>query len=308
MKKRKVLVTGGSGYIGSVLCKKLLKKGWDVVNVDLLKPQIEVKSYQVDIRNFDKLAEIFREFSPNYVVHLASQIQIGESMINPLKYFDHNSKGTINVCLNYQGVKKLVFASSAGIYSPDNKVMPLTEDSIIAPKSYYGITKVHDEQVVNSLKLYGTKTTIFRFFNVAGSLFNIKDKCKSHLLPAIIRGMKGEEQFKLFGYDYKTRDGTSIRDYIHVGDIADAIILALESKKSGTYNLGTNRGYTVKEMVEIVKEVLRKDFDVVYSNRREGDAPELVASSKKAEKELGWKRRYGLKDIISSQLKVEGLI
>ena len=308
MVKREVLVTGGSGYIGSVLCKKLLKKGWDVLNVDLLPPQIDVKTYQRDIRDLTQLTDIFKIFKPNYVVHLASQIQIGESMINPLKYFDHNSKGTINVCLNYLGVKKLVFASSAGIYSPDNKIMPLTEDSIIAPKSYYGITKAHDEDVVNSLKVYSTKTTIFRFFNVAGSLFNIKDKCKSHLLPAIIRGMKGEEQFKLFGYDYKTRDGTCIRDYIHVGDIADAIILALESKKSGTYNLGTNKGYTVKEMIQMVEKISGKDFDVVYSARRDGDAPELVASSKKAEQELGWKRRYGLKDIITSQLKVEGLI
>jgi len=228
-------------------------------------------------------------------------------MENPVKYFHNNLAGGINLVKTMLkfNVKNIVFSSTCATYGIPER-LPLDEIHPTNPVNYYGLSKRMFEQVLESSQIQGMNYVILRYFNAAGAAFGIGEKHnpETHLIPLVLEVALGKkDHVKVFGTDYPTKDGTCIRDYIHVLDLASAHILALKSlwvEKSGVYNLGTGKGTSVKEVIDICKEVSGKDIKVVEEARRPGDPPELVASPIKAKKELGWEAKHNIKDIIKS--------
>jgi len=302
----KILVTGGAGYIGSVIVKKLIDNKHEVVVLDDLSQghleAIDKKAIFVKA-NLSEINNVFKKFKFDAVIHMAAHSLVGESMENPKKYFDNNVVNGINL-LNVMlenNCKKIVFSSSASVYGEPSKV-PIKEDFELKPSNFYGETKLIFEKILEWYKkAYGLKYTSLRYFNAAGAIKECGEdhKPETHLIPIILQVALGKrKEINIFGDDYKTKDGTCIRDYIHVSDLADAHILALE--KDGIFNLGSEQGYSVKEIVEIARKVTGKEIKVKISDRRAGDPAVLVASSEKIKKELCWKAKFGIKDIIKS--------
>lgn len=305
----KILVTGGAGYIGSVIVKQLVKEGHDVVVIDdLSKGHAEavhpkavlVKSSLSDLEELDK---VFKKYEFDAVIHMAAFSEVGESVQNPKKYFLNNLVNSINlldIMLDH-GCKKIVFSSSAAVYG-NPKTVPITEDAETKPVNPYGESKLMFEKVLEDYrKAYGLKYASLRYFNAAGADedYGEDHKPESHLTPIILQAALGKrEKIEVYGTDYATKDGTCVRDYIHVLDLARAHILALE--KEGVYNLGSEKGYSVKEVINVAREVTGKDIPVKESGRRPGDPATLIASSEKIKKELGWKAEYDIKDIMKS--------
>ena len=316
-----ILVCGGAGYIGSHTVYELIEQGHQVVVADNLckghKAAVhkDAKFYVGDLRDADFLDKVFGENKIDAVIDFAAFSLVGESCSEPLKYFDNNVYGTIRLleAMNRAGVKKIVFSSTAATYGePEN--IPILESDRTFPTNPYGETKLTVEKILKwSDKAYGIKYVALRYFNAAGAHISGEigedHSPESHLIPIILQVALGQrEKIAMFGDDYPTPDGTCVRDYIHVTDLADAHIKAIEKlfrdETSGIYNLGNGKGFSVKEVVEETRRVTGKEIKAVVEGRRAGDPSTLIATSDKAMKELGWKPRFNtLTQIIETAWK-----
>lgn len=316
-----ILVCGGAGYIGSHAVRQLIDKGEEVIIVDNLETGHEdaihpkAKFYNVDIRNEEELDKVFEENKIDEVIHFAANSLVGESMTNPLKYYNNNVHGTeilLKVMIKHD-VKKIVFSSTAATYG-EPKSIPILETDPTCPTNAYGETKLAMEKMMKWADVaHGVKFISLRYFNVAGAHASGEigedHNPETHLIPLILQVPLGKREFiSIFGDDYDTHDGTCIRDYIHVIDLVDAHILAVEKLRAGSssniYNLGSGNGFTVKEMIEAARKVTGHAIPAKVCERRAGDPAKLVAASAKARKELGWKPQFeNVEAMISSAWK-----
>lgn len=303
-----VLVCGGAGYIGSHTVVELLEKGEDVVVLDNLekghkKAILGGRFYEGDLRDSALLDRIFTENKIDSVIDFAAYSLVGESVEEPLKYFENNVSSTINLLesMKRHNIKYIVFSSTAATYGePEN--IPILEEDNTYPTNPYGESKLAVEKILKWCdRAYGIKYTILRYFNAAGAHISGKigedHTQETHLIPLILQVALGKrEKIMIFGDDYKTEDGTCIRDYIHVTDLSSAHVLALHRLRKGeesrTYNLGNGKGFSVKEVVETVRDVTGCDIKAEVAERRAGDPAILIASSEKARMELGWVPKY----------------
>jgi UDP-glucose 4-epimerase len=306
----KVFVTGGAGYIGSVCVEELLKAGHEVTVYDSL---VEGHRSAVDARakfilaragQEDNLAESLRDAKPDAVVHFAAFTLVGESMQNPSKYFRNNVCRGLDLldATIAAGVKKFIFSSTCATYGPPDRI-PMTEDLPQRPINPYGESKLMFEKLLQWYhQLHGLEFVVFRYFNAAGAgeKFGEHHRIESHLIPNVLQVPLGKAKVcEIFGADYPTPDGTCIRDYIHIIDLAQAHILALQPGKQGFYNLGNGDGYSVRQVIQMCEKITGQRIPTVEKPRRPGDAPKLVASAEKAIRELGWKPKYpGLDQIV----------
>lgn len=313
-----ILVCGGAGYIGSHTVHQLIKNNEDVVIVDNLQTghlkavNPKAKFYKGDIRDHDFLDKVFSENKIEAVIHFAANSLVGESMTNPLLYFNNNVYG-MQVLLESMvkhNIDKIVFSSTAAVYGEPKKV-PILEDDETNPTNTYGETKLTMEKMMKWVnKANGIKFVSLRYFNVAGALedgsIGEDHSPETHLIPLILQvPLKKREHITVFGDDYPTKDGTCIRDYIHVLDLADAHIKALNYLRAGNesniFNLGNGKGFSVKEMIDATKEATGEEIKVVLGERRAGDPAVLIASSEKAHNLLNWQPKYtNVKDIIKT--------
>ena len=316
-----ILVCGGAGYIGSHMVKRLVEQGQDVVVADNLstghKKAINPKAkfYQGDIRDRAFLDRIFINEDITAVVHFAAFSIVPESMSEPLKYFDNNTGGMITLleAMRDFGVKYIVFSSTAATYGvPEH--MPIKETDPQNPINPYGLSKLMMEHMMAwADQAYGIKFVALRYFNVAGAALDgtigEDHGPETHLVPIILQVAQGKrKELSIFGDDYDTPDGTNVRDYVHVMDLADAHILALkylkENNKSNAFNLGSSTGFSNKQMLEAAREVTGKEIHAKIADRRPGDPDSLIAASDKARSVLGWKPQFDdVHDIIATAWK-----
>lgn len=312
-----ILVIGGAGYIGSHAVKELLKTK-EVVILDNLSTghrwAVDERAVFVegDLGNKEDLKNLFSKYPVEAVMHFAASSLVGESVTNPIKYYMNNVSSTLTLLqtmLEY-GINKFIFSSTAATYGIPNVDM-IMEETATKPINPYGQSKLMVEHILSDLaKADDMKYVILRYFNAAGAFesgeIGEEHDPETHLIPIILQHLLGQrENISIFGSDYETEDGTCIRDYIHVTDLANAHILALEAllegkKDTATYNLGNGLGYSVKEVVEMCEKVTGKKANVVIADRRAGDPAWLVASSEKIYSELCWKTEYSLEQIIST--------
>ena len=313
----KVLITGGAGYIGSHVVKRLLEKGIETIVLDNLqtghREAVVGGTYiQGDIGDERILKEIFAGHEIDSVIHMAADCLVGDSTKAPLKYFNNN----VNKGLRLLGemierrVNKMVFSSSAAVYGNPSRV-PIEEDSPALPINPYGETKLIFEKILESCKVaHGLQYISLRYFNAAGAdpdgLIGEDHHPETHLIPTVLKALlrKGRK-VSIFGTDYDTPDGTCIRDYIHIVDIADAHILALEALHAGEgcdiFNLGNGNGFSVQQIIQATSQVTGRTIPVRESQRRPGDPPVLIASPEKIRRRLGWNPQYGkLEEIIET--------
>lgn len=315
-----ILVCGGAGYIGSHMVAYLLEAGREVVVLDNFctghkEAVIGGKVCDGDLRDRKILDKIFTENNIEAVIDFAAYSLVGESMSEPLKYFNNNIYGTISLleAMKDHGVKYIVFSSTAATYGePENT--PILEDDKTLPTNAYGDSKLCVEKILKWCdSAYGIKYTALRYFNAAGAheSGNIGEahNTETHLIPLILQvALKKREKIMIYGDDYDTEDGTCIRDYIHVSDLASAHLLALDrlirGEESRIYNLGNGKGFSVKEVVEVARKVTGDEIKAEISGRRSGDPAILIASSEKAINELNWKPKFNsLETIIESAWK-----
>ena len=303
-----VLVCGGAGYIGSHTVSELLDRGEDVVVADNLqkghkKAVLGGKLMIGDLRDSDFLDKVFSENTIDSVIQFAADSLVGESVEDPLKYYNNNVGSTLSLLskMKQYGVDKIVFSSTAATYGEPQNI-PIMETDPTIPTNPYGQTKLAVEKALKwCYEAYDIKYTALRYFNAAGAHISGKigedHNPETHLIPIILQAALGQrDSITIFGDDYNTEDGTCVRDYIHVTDLADAHILALDKMradgKSNIYNLGNGNGFSVKEVVDITRKVTGVDIKAELGERRPGDPAILVASSEKAKKELNWKPKY----------------
>lgn len=313
-----ILVCGGAGYIGSHAVAELLARGEQVVVVDNLqtghKEAITEGAlfYEGDLRDEVFLDKVFSENDIEAVMHFAADSLVGVSVKEPIQYYDNNVGGAISLVkvMNKHNVKKIVFSSTAATYG-EPKEIPILETLETNPTNPYGETKLAIEKMLKwSDNAYGLKYVVLRYFNVAGAhtngIIGEDHNPETHLIPIILQVALGKrEKISIFGEDYDTPDGTCIRDYIHVMDLVDAHILAIEklrkTEESGTYNLGNGNGFSVKEVIETARQVTDHPIPAEVAPRRAGDPAQLVASSEKAKQELGWNPQHAsLESMIAS--------
>ncbi len=310
----RILVTGGAGYLGSHTVRQLKKDGFEPIILDNLNTghlqSVEHMPFiHANLLNAETLEGALRETKPDAVIHFAALSLVGESMCEPIKYYENNVCGTLNLlkALNKAGVNKLVFSSSAAIYGQPDKI-PITEDAPKLPVNVYGKTKLIIETMLSDFyAAYGMKYVALRYFNAAGAdekgdIGEDHDP-ESHLIPIIFQVAMGKrEKLTVYGKDYKTPDGTCIRDYIHVNDLARAHVLAirhlLKDGEPAVYNLGNGKGYSVLEIIRAAEKTVGKDIPYTVGERRAGDPAVLIASYEKIKKELHWQPRYGIGDIV----------
>lgn len=312
-----ILVAGGAGYIGSHTVKYLKNMGYEIVVVDNLvyghRQAVLVENFeQIDLGDKKALDKVFKKYNIDAVIHFAAYTYVGESVVEPQKYYWNNVVNTLtllDVMLD-NGVKNIVFSSTCATYGSP-QYMPLDEKHSQNPINPYGNTKFMMEKIMQDYdKAYGLKYIALRYFNAAGAdaegLLGESHTPESHLIPLVLKTLTGErDSITVFGTDYNTPDGTCIRDYIHVEDLASAHQLAVEKLLNGDssdcINLGTGIGTSVKEIIEAAKEVTGQDIPLVYGQRREGDPDELFATNEKAKKVLNWNPKYlDIKDIIKT--------
>lgn len=303
-----ILVVGGAGYIGSHMVQELISEGFDPLVFDNLSTGHswsvpEGRLLQGDLSDRERLREVFATHSFDAVMHFASFIQVGESVQEPLKYYQNNVANTLNLleAMREAEVKRFVFSSTAAVYGTPDSV-PISEASPLRPENPYGHSKLMIEQVLADCeKAWGLRSARLRYFNAAGAhpdeAIGEAHNPESHLIPIILQVALGQREFiTVNGDDYPTPDGTCIRDYIHVCDLASAHTLALRALLDGSdsmvYNLGNGTGYSIQEVIEVCREVTGHPIPVKIGTRRAGDPATLVASSEKITKELGWKPRY----------------
>ena len=311
----KVLVTGGAGYIGAHVSELLQENGYSVRIFDDFSNGLDkrVKEFK-DIFNgdiTDREAVLKSMDGMDAVIHLAAKKAVGESVSNPLKYYTNNVGGTMNVlaAMSLKKVNKLVFSSSAAVYSPSEKDA-IEESDPTDPLSPYGATKLLSEQLISKVgQAEGFSTISLRYFNVVGSKkVEFGDNSRDNLVPKVFAAFKEGKSPEIYGADYPTKDGTCIRDYIHVQDLAEAHLVALkqlDTKVDGVYNVGSGTGYSVKEIFDQLEESMAVKLNPVTSARRPGDSPKLIASIKKIEKDLGWRPKATLKEMIDSAWAAE---
>lgn len=299
-----ILVTGGAGYIGSHTVLQLLKRNEDVVIIDNLSKGhrdavLGGKLYKGDLRDSDFLEKVFHENDIEAVIHFAAYSLVGESVQKPIDYYDNNFISALNLLkkMKEHEVKKIIFSSTAAVYG-EPKHIPIVETETTEPTNPYGETKLSIEKMLKwCSKAYGIEYAALRYFNACGADESGKigedHRPESHLIPIVLQAALGKrENITIYGDDYETKDGTCIRDYIHVTDLANAHILALEHLRnnggSSIYNLGSGKGFSVKEVVDKAREVTGRKIPAVIGGRRAGDPGVLIASSEKIRKELGW--------------------
>jgi UDP-glucose-4-epimerase GalE len=310
---KRILVTGGAGYIGSNTTLRLLDAGYDVVVADNLsrgnRDAVDPGRLRiVDLLDTDSLIRVMRERPCDAVIHFAAFIAVGESMQVPEIYFHNNTAGSLSLltAMLKAGVKKIVFSSTAAVYGMPERV-PIPETEPRAPVNAYGESKVMVETLLEWFdRIHGIRSVCLRYFNASGA----DPRCRAgedhepetHLIPLLFRAIQTGKPVTLFGDDYATPDGTCIRDYIHVTDLAQAHVAAVEALSDGgpsrKYNVGTGSGYSVKEVLGAVEKVTGKPVPYVMGPRREGDPPALVADSTRLQSELGWKPEYSDLDTI----------
>ncbi|SIQ20609.1 UDP-glucose 4-epimerase GalE [Halanaerobium kushneri] len=312
-----ILVTGGAGYIGSHVLKALLKEGHQVVTFDNLQKGhreavIGGKFVEGDLSDQKHIENVMAENKIEGVIHLAADSLVGESMENPAKYYRNNFANGINLleAMVKNDVKNIVFSSTAAVYGEPDQI-PIKEKNQTVPTNTYGESKLFFEKALKRYDdIHGINFVSLRYFNAAGAdpegeIGEAHDP-ETHLIPIVLQTALGiRDKIYIFGDDYPTRDGSCIRDYIHVNDLAAAHVLAVEAlgagKESSIYNLGNGEGYSVKEVIDTVKEVTDRDFEVEVAKRRAGDPAVLIASSDKIQQELNWQPEYPeLEKIIST--------
>nr|WP_120492420.1 UDP-glucose 4-epimerase GalE [Corynebacterium lactis] len=300
----KLLVTGGAGYVGSVCSAVLLANGHDVTIIDNFsvgnRDAVPAGAKLVEGNVADKALEVLSSDTFDGVVHFAALSLVGESVEEPSKYWRNNVGQTLSLldAMRDTGTKNLVFSSTAATYGEPEKT-PITEDMPTAPTNPYGATKLAMDYAISSYaKAYGIGATSLRYFNVAGAWggFGENRRVETHLIPLILQVALGHrEDIKIFGNDWPTPDGTAVRDYIHIKDLADAHLLALESNTPGNhriFNLGSGDGFSVREVIDTCRKVTGHPIPAVEAPRRAGDPATLIASSQRAMEELGWRPRF----------------
>jgi len=312
-----ILVTGGAGYIGSHVLKALLKAGHNAVTLDNLQKGhreavVGGKFVEGDLADKELLDTVLKENNIEGVIHLAADSLVGESMETPGKYYRNNVANGLNLleAMVKNEVKYLVFSSTAAVYGEPEEI-PIEENHPTQPTNTYGESKLFFEKILKRYDdIYDLNFISLRYFNAAGAdpegeIGEAHDP-ETHLIPIVLETALGiRDKIYIFGDDYPTRDGSCIRDYIHVNDLADAHVLAIEAlnlgKESSVFNLGNGEGYSVKEVIATVKKVTERDFEVEVADRRAGDPAVLIASSDKIQEELNWKPQYPeLEKIIST--------
>ena len=312
--KTTILVTGGAGYVGSHTIKRLLEKNYSVVMLDNFttgKFEGSAKQYRGDIADESLVKQIVRDNNVQAVIHFAAKSLVGESMKHPDLYFVANTAKTIQFIhtLMQCGVHNIIFSSTAAVYGIPKQV-PIHENDDLQPMSPYGVSKFLVEQVLESIgKQSELKWAALRYFNASGASLEGEmgedHDPETHLIPNILKAAKNSSGFSLFGDNYSTPDGTCIRDYVHVIDLADAHICVLEGlirgANSGAYNIGSGKGYSNLEIVNEARKITGKPIDVHMLPRREGDPDILIANPEKLKETFGWKPQYSdLQTIISS--------
>ena len=321
--KPTILVTGGAGYIGSHAVKALIGAGYEVIVLDnlvyghreLVEEVLKVELIVGDINDRPLLDKLFASRNIAAVMHFSAYAYVGESVTDPAKYYRNNVVGTLTLleAMIAASIKQFVFSSTCATYGVPHTV-PITEDHSQNPINPYGATKLMVERILQDFDVaYGLKSVYFRYFNAAGAdptgLLGEDHNPETHLLPLVLMAALGKrDSVAIFGTDYPTPDGTCIRDYIHVTDLADAHILGLEYLLNGgstnVFNLGNGQGFSVKEAIDTAKIVTGREIKVVMSDRRPGDPPILVGSSDKARNILGWEPKYpALKEILTHAWK-----
>ncbi|MBM3879007.1 MAG: UDP-glucose 4-epimerase GalE [Verrucomicrobia bacterium] len=299
----KVLVSGGAGYIGSICVEELLERGYGVTVLDNLS---EGHRAAVDSRaQFVRVCLSDRELTMRAVeaagaeaiLHFAANALVGESMANPSKYFRNNVAAGLNLldAAVRAGVRKFVFSSTCATYGPPARV-PIAEDQPTHPINPYGESKLMFERILEWYRqLHGLEPVVFRYFNAAGASarFGEHHRVETHLIPNVLKVALGQAPHcQVYGTDYATPDGTCIRDYIHILDLADAHIRALAPGRMGVYNLGNGEGYSVREVIQTCEQVTGRNIAAIERPRRPGDPARLVAAADKAKRELGWQPRH----------------
>ena len=317
--KPTILVTGGAGYIGSHAVLALKRAGYGVVVLDnlvyghreLVEQVLQVELIVGDTNDRPLLDELFAKHNIAAVMHFSAYAYVGESVTDPIKYYRNNVVGTLTLleAMLAASVKSFVFSSTCATYGVP-KTVPIPEDHPQSPINPYGTTKLMVERILADFDVaYGLKSVCFRYFNAAGAdptgLLGEDHNPETHLIPLVLMAAMGKrESVSIFGTDYPTPDGTCIRDYIHVTDLADAHILGaeylLQGGDSSFFNLGNGNGFSVKQVIDTAKTVTGRDIKVVESDRRPGDPPMLVGSSDKARKTLGWNPQHpALEEILN---------
>lgn len=305
----KILVVGGAGYIGSICAELLLDAGHTVSILDniseghraAIDPRAEF--VECDLEDRQSVERLLVRRRPDAVMHFAANALVGESMQNPSKYFRNNIANGLNLldAMVEAGVGKLIFSSTCAIFGPPDRV-PIDETMPTRPINPYGESKLAFEKILRWYdQIHGLKFVSLRYFNAAGASekFGEDHRVETHLIPNVLKVALGEKPaVEIFGTDYETPDGTCIRDYIHIIDLAQAHILALDASKSEFYNLGTGGGSSVREVIHACRKVTGSKIDIVEKPRRPGDPPRLIASSEKIERELGWKPQFQSLDAI----------
>ena len=313
----KVLVKGGAGYIGAHVAAELLKSGYSIRIYDDfsngLHRRVDGKFRDiVDGDMLDRVKLLAALDGIDAVIHLAAKKAVEESVKDPLKYYENNVGGSLNLlgAMAAKGVKQLVYSSSAAVYSPNDKEAVL-EDDPTAPLSPYGASKLLAEQLISSVGSAEQISNIsLRYFNVVGSnIAEFGDNSKDNLVPKVFLALKNGKRPQIYGSDYPTPDGTCIRDYIHVQDLALAHLAALKKVESGyisqVYNVGSGKGYSVKEMMDQISKSLGRDINPEVSQARAGDSPKLIASIDKIKEQLGWSPKASLEEKIDSAWQAE---
>jgi len=297
----KVLVTGGAGFVGSVICEELLTKGHEVVVLDNLQQGHQqavperAEFVLADICDLATLDEIFQRFEVDAVIHMAAESVVQYSATDPKRFFQTNVVGALNLlnAMLRSGVDRLIFSSTAAVYG-EPRAVPIDEEHIKNPVNAYGESKLMFERIIEwYAEAYGLKHVSLRYFNAAGASKRMGEdhNPETHLIPNVLKAALNNSPVSVFGTDYPTKDGTCLRDYVHVLDITGAHVLALErldSLGSRSYNLGNGGGYSVTEVIEAAKRVTGVNIPVKLCPRRAGDPAVLVASSRRARSELGW--------------------
>ncbi|MFH1334392.1 MAG: UDP-glucose 4-epimerase GalE [Pseudomonadota bacterium] len=311
----KILVVGGAGYIGSHMADLLVKKSYQTTVLDNLSTGyrdsvLDAEFVLGDLSNTVFLNDLFQRYSFDAVMHFASFIQVGESVIHPAKYYQNNVVNTLNLlnAMVLHDVKRFIFSSSAAVYG-NPRYTPIDEKHPCEPINPYGKSKWMVEQILEDYeKAYGLHSVSLRYFNAAGAdpegRLGERHNPETHLIPLLLQTASGRrEVFNLYGTDYETKDGTCIRDYIHVCDLVQAHLLALQylkdKQQSAAFNLGNGEGFSVREVIDVAEQVVGKKLPIKTTARRLGDAAVLVADSSRAKRDLKWKPKYSdLKTII----------
>ena len=312
----KILVVGGAGYVGSHMLKRFQGTNHKVEVLDNLSTGFEMncldfKLHKCDLANREEVYSILQN---NYdlVMHFASYINVGESYTNPKKYYENNVANTLNLlnCMVDLKILNFVFSSTAAVYG-EPKSNPISENHSMIPVNPYGHTKAIVENILKDYdNAYGLKSISLRYFNACGAhsdgTIGERHDPETHLIPLILQAASGRKnKITMYGDDYPTKDGTCIRDYIHVMDLAEAHLLALDrlsqTQLSDVYNVGNNEGFSVREIIEVAKKITNRKMDIEIQSRRKGDPAELIADNQKIKSELNWKAKHSdLDKIISS--------